>query len=289
MTPRMLIAVADSASSATPNASAHDASKYPEAPKAIAPAICQRRWTRWSECQPHQPQTPSISRMWPDNGLPISPASDPAAAPASPPLPRRAGARCAAAHRGHRQRARRDRDRRTDACDKSHCVRTHRPLPLGDLARAAVRRLPVAVPTVRGVAAPDRLRHRRRAGGPHSDAPREPSEPPRGAPARGPPAWDHLLEPPPDWDALAQPAPELERDRRLSRSARGLADTPGMAAADPGSADPRRHPAERYAPLRRRPRGASHSTPRPPDPAANPLGPVSSARLDDRPCLVSGN
>jgi hypothetical protein len=41
-------------------------------------------------------------------------------------------------------------------------------------------------------------------------------EPPRVTPARGPPAWDDLLEPLPDWDALAQPAPELELDRRIS-------------------------------------------------------------------------
>jgi hypothetical protein len=38
---------------------------------------------------------------------------------------------------------------------------------------------------------------------------REPPEPPRISPARGPPAWD---DPPvdlgPDWDALAQPSPE---------------------------------------------------------------------------------
>jgi hypothetical protein len=44
----------------------------------------------------------------------------------------------------------------------------------------------------------------------------EPAEPPRIAPARGPPAWDDLLEPLPDWDTLAQPAPELELDQRIS-------------------------------------------------------------------------
>ena len=37
----------------------------------------------------------------------------------------------------------------------------------------------------------------------------EPAEPPRIAPARGPPAWD---DPPvdlgPEWEALAQPSPE---------------------------------------------------------------------------------
>ena len=42
----------------------------------------------------------------------------------------------------------------------------------------------------------------------------EPAEPPRIAPARGPPAWDDELEPQPDWDALAQP--ELELDQRIT-------------------------------------------------------------------------
>ncbi len=37
----------------------------------------------------------------------------------------------------------------------------------------------------------------------------EPAEPPRIAPARGPPAWDDPpVEAVPDWDALAQPSPE---------------------------------------------------------------------------------
>ena len=44
----------------------------------------------------------------------------------------------------------------------------------------------------------------------------EPAEPPRIAPARGPPAWDDLLEPLPNWDALTQPAPPFEFDQRLS-------------------------------------------------------------------------
>ena len=45
----------------------------------------------------------------------------------------------------------------------------------------------------------------------------EPSEPPRIAPARGPPAWDDLLEPLPNWDPLAaQPAPEFQLDQRIS-------------------------------------------------------------------------
>ncbi|AUB80249.1 hypothetical protein [Candidatus Thiodictyon syntrophicum] len=44
----------------------------------------------------------------------------------------------------------------------------------------------------------------------------EPAQPPRIAPARGPPAWDDLLAPLPDWDALAQPAPEFEFDQRIS-------------------------------------------------------------------------
>jgi hypothetical protein len=44
----------------------------------------------------------------------------------------------------------------------------------------------------------------------------EPAAPPRIAPARGPPAWDDLLEPLPDWDALAPPAPEFEFDQRIS-------------------------------------------------------------------------
>ncbi len=44
----------------------------------------------------------------------------------------------------------------------------------------------------------------------------EPAEPPRLAPARGPPAWDDLLEPLPDWNALAQPPPEFEFDQRIS-------------------------------------------------------------------------
>lgn len=44
----------------------------------------------------------------------------------------------------------------------------------------------------------------------------EPCEPPRIVPARGPPAWDDLLEPLPDWDALAQAAPQFEFDQRIS-------------------------------------------------------------------------
>lgn len=46
--------------------------------------------------------------------------------------------------------------------------------------------------------------------------PGEPSEPPRIAPARGPPAWDDLLAPLPDWDALAQYAPEFQFDQRIA-------------------------------------------------------------------------
>ncbi len=44
----------------------------------------------------------------------------------------------------------------------------------------------------------------------------EPAEPPRIAPARGPPAWD---DPPvdaiPDWEALAQPSPEHAFDQEV--------------------------------------------------------------------------
>ena len=44
----------------------------------------------------------------------------------------------------------------------------------------------------------------------------EPAEPPRMAPARGPPAW---AEPPvaaaPDWDTLAQPHPEYAFDQQV--------------------------------------------------------------------------
>ncbi len=37
----------------------------------------------------------------------------------------------------------------------------------------------------------------------------EPAEPPRIAPARGPPAWnDPPIDLGPDWEALAQPSPE---------------------------------------------------------------------------------
>ena len=43
----------------------------------------------------------------------------------------------------------------------------------------------------------------------------EPAEPPRIAPARGPPAWDDLLEPLPAWDAMGQPAPEFQFDQRI--------------------------------------------------------------------------
>lgn len=44
----------------------------------------------------------------------------------------------------------------------------------------------------------------------------EPAEPPRVAPARGPPLWDDPLAPLPDWDAMAQPASECEFDQRIS-------------------------------------------------------------------------
>jgi len=44
----------------------------------------------------------------------------------------------------------------------------------------------------------------------------QPANPPRIAPARGPPAWD---DPPvaalPDWGALAQPSPEYAFDQRV--------------------------------------------------------------------------
>ena len=63
-----------------------------------------------------------------------------AAASPSPPLPRGAGAPCAAARRGHRPRARRDRGPRATAREDSRRVptgRTHRALPLGDPARTA--------------------------------------------------------------------------------------------------------------------------------------------------------
>ncbi len=44
----------------------------------------------------------------------------------------------------------------------------------------------------------------------------EPAKSPRIAPARGPPAWDDLLEPLPDRDAMGQPAPEFQFDQRIS-------------------------------------------------------------------------
>jgi len=44
----------------------------------------------------------------------------------------------------------------------------------------------------------------------------EPAEPPRIAPARGPPAWD---DPPvnaaPDWEVLAQPQPEYVSNKQV--------------------------------------------------------------------------
>jgi hypothetical protein len=44
----------------------------------------------------------------------------------------------------------------------------------------------------------------------------EPAEPPRMAPARGPPAWDDpVIEAVPDWYALAQPQPEYIFDRQF--------------------------------------------------------------------------
>ena len=49
------------------------------------------------------------------------------------------------------------------------------------------------------------------------------TEPPRIAPARGPPLWDGCDEPmgegvevEPDWDEAAQPAPDFETDQRIS-------------------------------------------------------------------------
>lgn len=44
----------------------------------------------------------------------------------------------------------------------------------------------------------------------------ESAEPPRIAPAGGPPAWNDLLAPFPDWDTRAQPAPGFEFDQRLA-------------------------------------------------------------------------
>ncbi len=44
----------------------------------------------------------------------------------------------------------------------------------------------------------------------------EPAEPPRIAPARGPPAWEDSPEPMPDWDLVAQPDSGYEFDQRLS-------------------------------------------------------------------------
>ena len=44
----------------------------------------------------------------------------------------------------------------------------------------------------------------------------EPAEPPRIAPARGPPAWDDPpVEAVPDWDALAQPQAEYVFDQQV--------------------------------------------------------------------------
>ena len=44
----------------------------------------------------------------------------------------------------------------------------------------------------------------------------EPIEPPRIAPARGPPAWDDPpVDPVPDWEALAQPSPEYVFDQEV--------------------------------------------------------------------------
>ena len=44
----------------------------------------------------------------------------------------------------------------------------------------------------------------------------EPAEPPRIAPARGPPAWDDPpADPVPDWEALAQPSPEHVFDQAV--------------------------------------------------------------------------
>jgi hypothetical protein len=43
-----------------------------------------------------------------------------------------------------------------------------------------------------------------------------PTEPPRIAPARGPPGWDDDLGPMPDRDRIKQPAPAIEFDQRLS-------------------------------------------------------------------------
>jgi hypothetical protein len=77
---------------------------------------------------------------------------DPAAASSSPPLPRGAGASCAAARRGHGVRARRDRDRRASSRDHPSRIRTghaQRPVPLGHPARAALLRLPATLPAVR--------------------------------------------------------------------------------------------------------------------------------------------
>jgi hypothetical protein len=49
------------------------------------------------------------------------------------------------------------------------------------------------------------------------------SEPPRIAPARGPPLWDDCGDAPgegmqigPDWDLIAQPAPDYEVDQRIN-------------------------------------------------------------------------
>jgi len=75
-----------------------------------------------------------------------------AAASSSPPLPRGAGAACAAACRGHRVRARRNRDRPASSRDHPSRIPTghaHRPIPLGHPARAVLLHLPATLPAVR--------------------------------------------------------------------------------------------------------------------------------------------
>ena len=78
----------------------------------------------------------------------------------------------------------------------------------------------------------------------------EPAEPPRIAPARGPPAWD---DPPvdlvPDWDALAQPSPEYVFDQEVQWQPPSVVAT-RQRRAPPGTQAPANHPSRPLSPLR---------------------------------------
>ena len=91
-----------------------------------------------------------------------------------------------------------------------------RPLPLGYAPGTHLRVCAARLSALRRRHAHHRLRHRRRFGKPNTEHVGEPAQPPRIAPARGPPAREAEAESLPLADPIAQPEPDFQFDQTLS-------------------------------------------------------------------------